>query len=169
MIQRLRSLLIKESGEREFLDLNKVFMDVAGLLNPEMIHRGMELEMQLAEDPPKVKAGSVEVQQVLMNLAMNGIESMAACHSPFPKLIVRSLVMGHDVRVDVADTGAGIPEEWMDQIFKPFHTTKKGGLGMGLAICSRILETYGGSMGAENNPKGGSTFWFFSSRHRGPG
>jgi len=107
-----------------------------------------------------VEADRVQLQQVLLNLCMNGMEAMHETAANQRQLTVQTLVSDGNVLALVSDRGMGIEQANAEQLFKPFHTTKSGGLGMGLAISRSIIESFGGKLWAESNAGGGATFSF---------
>jgi two-component system sensor kinase FixL len=116
---------------------------------------------ELALHLPAVNGDSVQLQQVLLNLVVNGCDAMADIEAVDRRLLVRTeLADGKDVRVSVADQGYGIPSEKINRIFEPFFTTKMKGMGMGLAVCRAIISAHGGRLWATNNPNRGATFQF---------
>jgi two-component system sensor kinase FixL len=126
-----------------------------------MIIRQVSLELELDPDLPLVRGDHVQLQQVLLNLMLNGFEAMTAVAPEHRRLEVRTQqVRAHMVEVAVHDGGGGLDEGKLEQIFEPFYTTKPTGMGMGLAICRSILEVHGGRLWAANNPDRGATFCF---------
>lgn len=159
VIHRLRAMLQKHDHEaNEVLDLNDVAQDVARLLNSEATARNVELVLRLAPDLPPVTAGRVEMQQVLLNLMVNGMDAMRDVPIPTRRLTISTGTTGEHVTVTVADQGSGIPPALMHDIFRPFFTTKEQGLGMGLAICRSLVEACAGTLTAGNPPGGGALF-----------
>jgi PAS domain S-box-containing protein len=160
VIQRVRALFRKERVIREAGDLNAVIREVVWLLRDETIRHEVSIRLALAPDLPASELDSVQIQQVLINLAMNAIEAMH--DSPCPRaLIFRSTARSLDeVQISVEDNGPGIPKEVKAHIFDPFYTTKREGTGMGLAICRSIIETHNGRIWAENAPDRGTVIHF---------
>lgn len=161
VIQRMRAMLRKGELKFERLNVNALISEVVSLLNSELIGRNIRVGLNLSRKPPLVSGGHVEIQQVLMNLIMNAIEAMEAQPGSDRNLSVATHVKDRYIHVSVRDSGVGVSEERIRDIAKPFTSTKKDGLGMGLAICCRILESHGGRLWAENNPDTtGATFLF---------
>jgi two-component system sensor kinase FixL len=126
-----------------------------------MIIRNVSLMCDLAPDLPLVRGDRVQLQQVLLNLLLNGCEAMAEVALEHRQLVVRTQqVSTYMVEVAVHDSGVGLNKNELEQIFEPFYTTKPTGMGMGLAISRAILETHGGRLWAANNPDRGATFYF---------
>lgn len=159
VIHRLRSMVQKkEVIAAERIDLNEVVRDVARLLNSEMLERQVLLVLEPDPALAAVVAGRVEVQQVLINLMVNAMDAMRDQPREDRRLIVRTERGTGCSVVAVADTGHGIPEAIMNDIFRPFFTTKSNGLGMGLAVSRYLAEAHGGTLTAGHRPEGGAVF-----------
>jgi PAS domain S-box-containing protein len=158
IIDRVRSLYRKGSSQMEIVDVNEIIGEMVMLLRGESHRYAISLRTNLAEELPKIKADRVQLQQVLMNLMLNGIEAMKETGGV---LAVKSQ-LGQDGRVliSVSDTGVGLPAENADQIFNAFFTTKPQGSGMGLAISRSIIESHGGRLWATANDGPGASFNF---------
>jgi PAS domain S-box-containing protein len=158
IIGRLRSLYKKSSPKRELVAVNKVIGEMVGLLRSEASEYGASIRTDLAADLPKIKADRVQLQQVLMNLMLNGIEAMKETGGV---LTVKShLGENGEIQISVNDTGPGLPMDNADQIFDAFFTTKPQGSGMGLSISKSIVEAHGGHIWATVNEGRGATFHF---------
>jgi len=161
VLQRLRSLLRKSPLTLLPVNLNELIREVVKLLNSDMIIRQVSLVLDLAPDLPLVCGDHVQLQQVLLNLMLNGFEAMAEGALEHRQLMVRTQqVSAQMVKVAVHDCGVGLDENKLEQIFEPFYTTKPTGMGMGLTICCSILEAHSGRLWAANNPDRGATFYF---------
>ena len=161
VIQRIRQLATKTAPQKAQLDLNDLIREVVPLVGPEIRGHGVSLRTDLAPAPPMVLADRVQVQQVLINLVMNGIEAMASVAGRSRELVICSQPHAADhVHVAVRDVGVGIEAEKADQLFNAFFTTKPGGMGMGLSISRSIIEAHGGRLWATPNPDHGATFHF---------
>jgi PAS domain S-box-containing protein len=161
MIKRLRALMRKKELEFILLDLNKVIRGVAELANREAFTKGVPLVLELVDGLPQVRGDAIHLEQVILNLILNGAEAMAGLDHQSREL--RILTTKHDenaVRVSVRDMGTGIDEAYIASIFEAFYTTKPEGMGMGLSICRSIIEAHGGRLWAENNPDEGTTVSF---------
>ena len=158
IITRIGSFFRKERARHEALDINEVISEMVLLVREEAMHRSISLRTQLGTNLPKVSADRVQLQQVLMNLMLNGIE---AVKDTTGELTVQSQ-QDEDGRVliSVSDTGVGLPAENADRIFDAFFTTKPQGTGMGLAITRSIIESHGGRLWASPNAGRGTTFYF---------
>jgi PAS domain S-box-containing protein len=158
IISHLKSFYRKDvSPRRELVSANEVVREMLVLLRSEADRHALVMRTDLAEDLPLVRADRVQLQQVLMNLMLNGME---ASREPGGELTIRTRSDRGAVLVSVSDAGEGIPADRMEQIFNAFFTTKAGGTGMGLAISRSIIDSYGGRLWATANPKRGSTFHF---------
>jgi signal transduction histidine kinase len=161
VISGLRALLKK--GEPEFmpLDLNEIVGAVAWLMRSDTIMRNVSMSLELASDLPNACGDRVQLQQVVLNLVLNGLEAMREPHAGARTLVIRTARdAAGAVRVTVQDSGPGIAPKDLGHIFEPLYTTKREGLGMGLAIVHTIISAHGGTVGAENNPDGGASFRF---------
>ena len=161
VISRLRTLLKKGNPDFVSLDLNEIVGEVAWLMRSDAMARNLPLSLELAADLPKVRGDRVQLQQVVLNLVLNGLEAMREPHAGQRSLVIRTTRDGAAaVRVEVQDAGPGIDDKDVDRMFEPLYTTKADGLGMGLAIVRTIVDAHGGGLGAVNNPEGGATVHF---------
>ena len=161
IIQKIRSLLKREPAHFEVLDLNDVIRDVLPLIRADSLLPELAIRTKYSQNPLKVRADRIQIQQVIINLIINGAAAMKNEASERRKLLIETEVQeGRSVRVSVTDLGIGLEKDVMDHVFEPFFTTKPEGLGMGLAICRTIVKTHGGIMEASNNPEGGAVFSF---------
>lgn len=161
VIRRLRALVKKEALEFASLDLASLIRDVVVLLHSDAILQHVKIGLELDENLPPVRGDKVQLQQVVLNLLLNAFDAMKECPASARevKLWSERNAVGL-IQVAVSDRGSGLTGDKLDQIFKPFYTTKGEGLGMGLSICRSIIEAHGGQLWAENNPDGGATFYF---------
>jgi PAS domain S-box-containing protein len=161
VIRRVRALANKTSLEKMPLDVNDVVRETIPLVKRELISHQVWLRMELAPALPTILGDRVQLQQVIINLVMNGIEAMQPITDRPRELVVRS---GQDepglALISVADRGIGIAAENVDRLFNPFFTTKSSGMGMGLSICRSIIEAHGGRLWATANIPHGATFQF---------
>jgi len=162
IINHLRGLLKKRSKiEFQEFDLNDVVRDALRILGPEALKRGMTVSAVQAEASLPVRADQIQMQQVILNLALNGMDAMQACAPGGGKLSIQTARVGDSVtEVSVADSGTGIPKDALNKVFDTFYTTKPQGTGLGLSIARTIIETYEGRIWAENGPGGGAVFRF---------
>lgn len=155
VIQRLRLLLRTGEVQHERFGVQKPIRDVLALMNGELDARGISVQQDLAPDLPQVEAGRVGIQQVLMNLMVNAERALKESPRERRRILIRAERHGEDrVVVSMEDKGSGIPADAFSRLFEPFFTTRSGGLGMGLAICRRIVEAHGGRIWAENTGDG---------------
>ena len=153
------SLLFKGASQRESVDVNELIREMIVLLRSEANRYSISIRTDLAEDLPKVMADRVQLQQVFMNLMLNGIDAMKDM-SGGSELTIKSEVENGQLMISVGDTGVGLPKEQGDQIFRAFFTTKDHGTGMGLPISRSIIESHGGRLWATGNSGRGATFQF---------
>jgi PAS domain S-box-containing protein len=158
IIDRLRSLYKKSPPKRELVAINEVVGEMAGMMRGEARGHGVSIRTDLKDDLPMTVADRVQLQQVLMNLMLNGIEAMKDTGGV---LTVKSqLREDGQIEIAVKDTGPGLPVGKSDQIFEAFFTTKPQGSGMGLAICKSIVESQGGRIWTNGDGGRGATFHF---------
>ena len=167
VIRHVRALAKRTEIELVPLDANLVVREAVALVQREMASRAVSVRMELSSALPKIFGDRIQLQQVLINLIMNGIEAMEDVHDRPRELAIRSAADGEGAMlVSVADCGAGISEEAIDRLFTPFFTTKSGGMGMGLSICRSIIEIHGGRLSAAPNQSRGATFQITLPLHR---
>ena len=156
IITRIRSLFQKEEPRRDALDINEVISEMVSIVREEAHRRSISLQTSFCTDLPTVSADRVQLQQVMMNLMLNGIEAMKATSG---ELTIKTQQDEHGrVLISVSDTGVGLPAENVAKIFDAFFTTKAQGTGMGLAISRSIIESHGGRIWATANAVKGTTF-----------
>jgi signal transduction histidine kinase len=161
VIRRIRALANKADIEKVPLDVNYVVREVIALVQRELTSHEVLLRTELAPAVPMILADRVQLQQVIINLVMNGIEAMQSITDRPRELVIRSLQdEPQQVLVSVTDGGVGIAAEDADRLFNAFFTTKSGGMGMGLSICRSIMEAHGGRLWATANVPHGATFQF---------
>jgi two-component system, LuxR family, sensor kinase FixL len=166
VILRLRALSKKADPQMAALNLNDIVHDVITLVQREVLDHRIMLRLELAPVLPPVLADRVQVQQVMINLVVNGIQAMEPVIDRPRELWIRSEHETDKVSVGVQDSGVGIPTGQADLLFNPFFTTKSNGMGMGLTICRSIIEAHGGQMSASNNAESGAIFQFTLPVHR---
>jgi C4-dicarboxylate-specific signal transduction histidine kinase len=160
IIKRTRLLFKKGTPQRELVDVNEVIREMVVLLRSEAARYNISVRTDLAADLPQVMGDRVQLQQVLMNLMLNGIEAMKDVDGKREMVIQSQRAESEEVLVSVSDTGVGLPPQQTDQIFKAFFTTKPQGTGMGLSISHSIVESHGGRLWAAKNSPGGASFHF---------
>jgi PAS domain S-box-containing protein len=158
IISRIRSLFRRALPVKDLLDMNEVIEEVCSLIADDLRTRGVMLRIDLQTDLPQTAADRIQMQQVVANLARNGIEAMDAVHARPKQLLISSHACDGEIAVHVTDHGVGLIEP--DTVFEPLSTTKTSGMGMGLAICRSIIEAHGGRLWATHNVPHGATFGF---------
>ena len=161
VIARIRALARRTATEKEPLDVNAVIREVVALADGEAQRTGATVRTELAWNLPRVLGDRVQLQQVVLNLFLNGLEAMHAVVGRPRELIISTQREETDrVRVAVQDSGSGIDPQLALRVFEPFYTTKRAGMGMGLSISRSIVEQHGGRLWAEPNDGPGTTFQF---------
>jgi PAS domain S-box-containing protein len=167
VIRRVRALAKKTEIEKVPLDVNDVVREVVALVQRELTSHQVSLRMELALALPMILGDRVQLQQVMINLVMNGIEAMQSVTDRPRELVIRSRQdETRRVLVSVTDCGVGISAENTERLFNAFFTTKSGGMGMGLSICRSIVEVHGGRLWATANLPHGATFQFVLPLHQ---
>ncbi|MFI5304782.1 MAG: ATP-binding protein [Nitrospiria bacterium] len=165
IISRIRGVLKKSEPAMETLCINSVVEDILLLIKNELAARGVTFRIEIPKDLPRIVGDRVQIQQVLMNLILNGMDAMSS-EKESPGIIVirgESHKENQDklwVQISVEDSGIGLTGANINQLFEAFYTTKQGGLGMGLAICRSIVESHRGRLWAKHNSGPGLTFYF---------
>jgi C4-dicarboxylate-specific signal transduction histidine kinase len=159
VITGIRALVKKDTQEKILTDVNKIIKTVLALVYIDLRKHSIECQMDLNEQLPPVMGNEVQLQQVILNLVMNAIESMKSAE---PRaLSIKSESNGHSsVRIAIEDTGSGIDPSNRERIFKPLFTTKARGMGMGLAICQSIIDSHDGRIWVSAGTSRGSIFQF---------
>jgi len=149
----------KEESER---DINELLIEVSKIAEIDTRLNDCNLELKLAPSIPNVICDDIQIQQVVLNLIRNGIDAMTTMDGYNEKLITVTTKHSdkNEVVISIADCGSGIAEKDMENVFEAFYTTKKSGMGMGLAICRNIINSHGGEIGLTQNEAGGTTFNF---------
>ena len=161
VIRRLRFLLKKGEVQQQTVDVNEVVIEVLKLARSDLTSHGVTVDTALASDLGAIRGDGVQIQQVLLNLVMNGCDAMADNVAKDRRLTVRTLSAGGaGVRIEVSDVGRGLPEGGAERAFERYFTTKAHGLGLGLSVCLTIITAHGGTLGAANNAGRGATFHF---------
>jgi PAS domain S-box-containing protein len=159
IISRIRLLFKKSTPQRELVDLNEVIREMIVLLRSEAMRYSISVRTELEADLPQAMGDPVQLQQVLMNLMINGIEAMKDVDGARELAIKSQLSENEQLLVSVSDTGVGLPPQQGDQIFNAFFTTKPQGTGMGLRISRSIVESHSGRLwAADNSPRGASFY-----------
>ena len=161
VIGRIRGLIKKAPPRKEALEINQAILEVIALLHGEVVKHGVSVQTQLADDLPILQGDRVQLQQVILNLIVNAIQAMSSVsEGPRELLISTGRAEPDSVFVTVRDLGPGLAPVVLERLFEPFHTTKPGGLGLGLSICQSIIEAHGGRLWANANVPRGAEFNF---------
>jgi PAS domain S-box-containing protein len=158
VIDRIRSLYRRDTSDRELLDVNEIIREMIILLHDKADRNSISIRTELDSGLPLVMADRVQLQQVLMNLILNGIEAMNDAKGEL--MLTSKRTEDGQLLISVSDSGIGLPGGEVGRIFEAFFTTKAQGTGMGLSISRRIIESHGGSLWGCANPERGSTFQF---------
>jgi PAS domain S-box-containing protein len=158
VIRHLRKMLKKGEAKFEPIDFNELIASTLQLLNSELVARRIKYHCDLSKTLPPMSGDPVQLQQVLLNLIMNAVEAMNEV-SPSRRMVTiwTQALEGGKISVGISDRGVGLAPTHEERIFQPFFTTKERGLGLGLAICSSIVQLHGGTLNLENNPQEGAT------------
>jgi C4-dicarboxylate-specific signal transduction histidine kinase len=158
VIDRVRSLTHKQQPQRSHLAVNDVVREVLALIAPNAEARGIVIQQELTAGLPAVEGDPIQLQQVILNLLINGAQAMRNNQPGTRELIVRTAMYKGSVCLTVQDNGLGLVDDQVKRIFDPFFTTKIGGIGMGLSINRSIVEAHKGRIWATQNPDRGATF-----------
>jgi two-component system sensor kinase FixL len=161
VIDRMRGLLKRNNLDTRPVDVGELVGDVVALIRADAVARHVELSLDLPGRLPPVLGDRVHLQQVLLNLILNGLDALNGTNRENRLVSVSArLDETHSIEIAVSDTGHGIPVEKLQQVFDPFFTTKSNGMGMGLPISRTIIEAHDGKLWAENRTEGGAVFRF---------
>jgi C4-dicarboxylate-specific signal transduction histidine kinase len=161
VISRVRALVKKTPARNDLVDLNEVIVEVLALAQNQARRAGVVLKTELATDLPRVRGDRVQLQQVILNLVINGLEAIANNKNGERELSISSGIDdSKDMTIAVRDTGEGLDPANLDRVFDAFFTTKADGMGMGLAISRTIIESHGGRLWATPNSPRGAIFQF---------
>jgi C4-dicarboxylate-specific signal transduction histidine kinase len=161
VVDRIGSLIKKVPPRKEVVDLNAAILEVTALIRSEAVKTGITVGMQLASELPLIQCDRVQLQQVILNLIVNAIQSMSSVADGNRELQISTVsIESGGVCVAVRDTGHGLRPESLPRLFEPFYTTKLDGMGMGLSICRSIIEVHGGRLWATRCEPRGALFQF---------
>jgi signal transduction histidine kinase len=161
VVGRIRALMQKAPTRTDSVNVNEVVHEVLELTHGETLKHGVSLRMRLADGLPLIQGDRVQLQQVVLNLILNAVQAMGGVADRTREvLITTSQTEPNEVCLGVRDTGPGLSAETLPRLFEPFHTTKPGGMGMGLAICRSIIEAHGGRLWAAGHEPRGALFQF---------
>ena len=158
IIRRMRSLLIKAPFELKNLDINEVVRETVELLTTVDVARKVELVTVTASDALPILGDHIQLQQVILNLIVNGIDAMRNTPRENRVISIRTSRVENFAELSVSDRGPGIPGDKLKEVFEPFYTSKAEGMGMGLSIARTIIEAHQGSISARNQVQGGASF-----------
>jgi len=160
VLSRIRALFKKEAPAKDWFDMNEVIHELTVFLRDEATRRRISIRTDLVPGLSKVKADRVQLQQVVLNLMMNGMDAVAETAGHPKELLVSAREEDSELIVRVEDSGIGLDAEMAEKIFNPFFTTKPHGIGMGLSISRSIIESHEGHLWAVPRPSGGAIFQF---------
>jgi len=161
VVDRIGSLIKKAPPRKEVVDLNAAILEVTALTRSEAVKTGVTVGTQLAGELPRIQCDRVQLQQVMLNLIVNAIQSMSGVEDGNRELHISTVsIEPEGVCVAVRDTGHGLRPESLPRLFEPFYTTKPDGMGMGLSICRSIIEAHGGRLSATRCEPRGALFQF---------
>jgi C4-dicarboxylate-specific signal transduction histidine kinase len=161
VVDRIGSLIKKAPPRQEVVDLNAAILEVISLTHGEAVKTGVTVRTQLAGELPRIQCDRVQLQQVMLNLIVNAIQSMSGVEDGDRELHISTVsIEPAGVCVAVRDTGPGLRPESLPRLFEPFYTTKPDGMGMGLSICRSIIEAHGGRLWATGGEPRGALFQF---------
>jgi len=161
VLDRIRALFRKQAPVKDWTDVNEVIHELTAFLRNETGARRISIRAELSPALPKVKADRVQLQQVVMNLMLNGMDAMSGADVREKELVIRSQKEKEEqVLIAIEDSGAGLDPDTADKIFDPFFTTKPHGIGVGLSISRSIIESHQGRLWAAARPGGGTVFQF---------
>jgi C4-dicarboxylate-specific signal transduction histidine kinase len=160
VISRIRALFKKEAPAKDWLDINDVIHELTTFLRDDAMRRRIVIRTDLVPGLAKVRGDRVQLQQVVLNLMMNGMDAMAETAGRTRELVISARGDKSEIVVCVEDSGVGLDPEAAEKIFNPFFTTKPHGIGMGLSISRSIIESHEGRLWASPRPSGGAIFQF---------
>ena len=161
VIRQMRALVRKDEPRLEPLDLNRVISDIVRLLHSDMLNRKVQIALELDSELRPANGDSIQLQQVMLNLLLNAFDAMKDSPEDQRTVIVRTRQLdAASIRVEVSDAGTGISPDRLANLFEPFRSSKREGLGLGLSISRSIMEAHQGRIWAENNPARGATLYF---------
>jgi PAS domain S-box-containing protein len=158
IIRNIRTLVRKQDLNWQPVDINTLIRETVRLIGAEAARRQVRITLDLALNIQPLWGHRIHLQQLLLNLILNGMEAMEAIDTKSQRLIIQTLSTDHTIEIRVTDTGVGFGEELAARLFEPFMTTKKDGVGLGLSICRTIVEAHGGEISADSRPGQGATF-----------
>ncbi|MBT3990882.1 MAG: PAS domain S-box protein [Rhodospirillaceae bacterium] len=158
VIQHLRDLIRRDDRKSEHLDINDSIDKVLQLLKADLSNKQIKLLLELTDDAPIVRGDPILLEQVILNLVRNSVDILGTVESDRRQLKISSHIESRLVSIIIKDNGPGVAEKYQDQLFEPYFTTKKTGLGMGLPICRSIINEHDGQIWYASEPNQGATF-----------
>ncbi|MEQ3695852.1 MAG: response regulator [Pseudomonadales bacterium] len=160
VIQRLREFVKRPVDGRALYSPNELVLEIVQLAEVDARNNGVQIHLDLQFGDVQVFVDPIQIQQVALNLIRNGLEAMSDSAERDLGLWVKGAVLGEKVQISVRDRGVGLAEGAEDELFNPFYTTKKNGMGIGLSVCKTIIKDHQGNIGYRREQSGGTTFWF---------
>ncbi|RMA79402.1 ATP-binding response regulator [Umboniibacter marinipuniceus] len=160
VIQRLRDFVKRPIDGRALYSPNELLLEIVQLAEVDARNNGVQIHLDLQFGDEQVFVDPIQIQQVALNLIRNGLEAMADSAEKDLGLWVKGIVLGDKIQVSIRDRGVGLAEGAENELFNPFYTTKKNGMGIGLSVCNTIIKDHQGHIGYRREPSGGTTFWF---------
>jgi C4-dicarboxylate-specific signal transduction histidine kinase len=158
IIERLRTMLRRGQVALQPVSVNESLEELLRITRYDLIARGVSVSNLTADNLPLAMTDRVQLQQVLLNLIVNGCDAMESNPPEDRKLTLTSSIAQNELRIGVLDCGVGLPDD-VETVFQPFHTTKEGGVGMGLSICRTLVTAHGGRLWAERRTGRGAAFY----------
>ena len=168
ILRGIRTLVQRQSASSDGVDVNALAAEAVRLIEPQARLHGVTVRLEGARALPPVQADGTQIEQVMLNLMLNGLEAAAVAHGRTREVTVATAAQQGEIEVAVSDTGSGLAPAVERLLFTPFFTTKAHGLGLGLAICRSIVESHGGRLWASSQPGAGATFRFSLPLAGGP-
>ncbi|MCW3481234.1 CHASE domain-containing protein [Neisseriaceae bacterium JH1-16] len=159
ILRNLRAFVSKRPVSSGLVDLNQVVANCLQLAEFDLRASDVEINLQLDSRPLPVRVDPIQLEQVMLNLLSNALDAMRENEAARRKLLIVSKQVDGEVRLQIEDSGPGVPAHMLDMLFHPFHSTKPHGMGLGLSICQTIVEQFRGQIGVENIPGGGARSW----------
>jgi C4-dicarboxylate-specific signal transduction histidine kinase len=160
ILRSIRNLIRRDGGAETAVDLRALADEAVRVLGPQARRHGVTVRLESGEALPPVTGNATQIEQVMVNLILNGVQAVAADCAGRREVVVAATRTSDAVEVAVSDSGGGIKSDMASQLFSPFVTTKANGLGLGLAISRTIVENHGGRLWATSTPQAGATFRF---------
>jgi C4-dicarboxylate-specific signal transduction histidine kinase len=159
IVKSLRSIFIEGESNTEEVRMGDLISNVLDIIKPELKSKNIQIQLQV-DDRLEIKANPAEIEQVVLNLLNNAIQSLANSGTLLRRIAIEATQSGELVRLRISDNGSGVSAEFSPQLFELLSTTKQSGMGLGLWLCKHIVTRYGGSIHYEDAPGGGATFVF---------